>query len=238
MNYLNTLPIREQLMEINKHLSAAQKAIEKRNYVEALAILSFFDGHECNFKEILELQTAVYCMKGFCWHMLSSLEKAAQCYEFALTSKGDSIAAITGLAEVRISQKKFHDAKALFEHALKIAPNNIQTRKGLVRVNKLLGINASDNSLVRDDIGDLPSVVEVSIYNNDVTLARKILFRILMMDPLHLDTLNNLSVCDIMEERIDDALKKIAMVLEIDPDNETANANFRYLQERAVAVMG
>jgi len=220
-----------------KHLSSAQNLIAKKKYIEALKELSFFDTLNERTPELSALKSTAFYLKGFCWHKLSSVNAAVRCYKIALAMNKNSASALRELAEVYIELANYRDAKLLFEQLSKIEPKNLLARKGLVKVNRLMGLTVSDNSPLRDDIGDLPSVAEEGIYKNDVTFARRVLVKILSIDPLHVDTLNNLSVCDIMEEKIDDALKKIAIILQIDPDNETATANYKYLQERTVAFM-
>ena len=224
--------IQEMEHKISKMLAHAQLLISKRKYQDALTTLSFLETLGTPPSELHQLVSLGYSMKALCFRMLSELNKAIRHYEKALSLNGNSVTALTGLASLYSSLSRHQKAKSIFERALSIDPKNISAKKGLVRANRMLGMNASDNSMLRDEIADLLASAEESITNDDTALARKALFKILMKDPLHLDALNGLSVCDIMEQKTDRAMEKISTVLNIDAHNETATANFQYLKGR------
>ncbi|HVN48236.1 MAG TPA: glycosyltransferase, partial [Bacteroidota bacterium] len=143
----------------------------------------------------------------------------------------EDVLVMRGLAYLGLNNAA--EAKISFEETIKTNPKNISARKGLVRANKLLGLNVSDYSFLRDEIAELLSTAEESINKEDIATARKTLRAILEKDPLHIDAMNDLSVCDIIEQNIEPAVEKIMAVLEIDQNNETAQANLNYVKERA-----
>ena len=223
--------------KISKMLAHAELLISKKKYKDALTTLSFLDTLGALPSELHQLVSLGHSMKALSFRMLSELNKAVKHYEKALSLNGNSVTALTGLASLYSSLSQHQKAKSMFERALSVDPKNISAKKGLVRANRMLGLNASDNSMLRDEITGLLASAEESITNDDTELARKALFKILMKDPLHLDALNGLSVCDIMEQKTDRAMEKISTVLDIDAQNETATANFRYLKgQMPVAV--
>lgn len=62
--------------------------------------------------------------------------------------------------------------------------------------------------------------------------AKEILLNILETYPEHLDALNDLAVVNIGEGKIPEALQIINNILTIDPENEIAIGNFRYINEQ------
>lgn len=236
--YRKATLLEKKRSEISKPLAAAQQLVNAKKYADALTMLTFLDTLEQPSEEFRELIASGYSLKGFCCRMLSALNKAIQNYEKALLLNEHSVTALTGLAESYLLAAQYQKAKSVAEQALNIDSKNIPARKVLVQANKVLGFSPSDNTLLRDEIGDLLLSAEECINNNDIAQARKFLVKIILRDPFHLDALNDLSVCDIMEQKIDNALEKISTVLEIDSNNETATTNFNYIKERVTAAAG
>ncbi len=229
--------IRNLEVEITNALASAQQFISVRKYNDALRTLSFLDTLDSSAGNFNELISLGYSIKALSYRMLSIKDKAVHLYEKALLLNGNSITALTGLAALYSSMCQHQKAKSIFERVLSIDANNIPARRGLVQANRSLGLSVSDNSLLREEVTGLLFSAEEGINNDDTTTARKALFKILLKDPLHIDALNGLSVCDIMEQNIDHALEKISTILKIDAENETATANYQYIKERITVAV-
>lgn len=67
--------------------------------------------------------------------------------------------------------------------------------------------------------------------------AKEKLFEILNMEPEHLEALNDLSVIFVLENNYEDASKIIKSILKLDPTNEVAFSNMKYLESINVKNM-
>ena len=83
-----------------------------------------------------------------------------------------------------------------------------------------------------DDRNALIQEAERLIRAKDITKARGILNGILNLDSQNIATLIDLSVCDILEGKSTDAIKKLNIVLSIDPNNKVAKDNLQYVLQQ------
>lgn len=60
--------------------------------------------------------------------------------------------------------------------------------------------------------------------------ARATLFGIITYIPFHVDAMNNIAVVDILQKRYDSALGVLKRLLEVEPDNEIALSNLRFIE--------
>jgi radical SAM superfamily enzyme YgiQ (UPF0313 family) len=84
----------------------------------------------------------------------------------------------------------------------------------------------------QDTMNDVSAIIneaERLIRAKDITKARGILNGILNHDSRNIVGLIDLSVCDILEGKNADAIKKLNIVLSIDPDNKVAKDNLQYI---------
>ena len=83
-----------------------------------------------------------------------------------------------------------------------------------------------------NDRNALIQEAERLIRAKDITKARGILNGILKLDSQDIVSLIDLSVCDILEGKNADAIKKLNIVLSIDPDNKVAKDNLQYVLQQ------
>ena len=100
----------------------------------------------------------------------------------------------------------------------------------------------SEENMLPDNVdGELVSNLdalnqaEEYIENGNLHEAKKILSSILINEPENTDALNDLAVVSIMEEKLEDALMLIDVILDIDPNNEIARDNFNILMQGKLA---
>lgn len=71
---------------------------------------------------------------------------------------------------------------------------------------------------------------EVEIEMGLVDEARMTLFNVITHIPFHVDALNNIVVADLLQKRYDSAFGVLKRILEIDPANETALSNLKFIE--------
>jgi tetratricopeptide (TPR) repeat protein len=82
---------------------------------------------------------------------------------------------------------------------------------------------------IMNDRNALIQEAERLIRAKDIAKARGILDGILKLDSQNIVSHIDLSVCDILEGKNDDAIKKLNIALSIDPDNKVAKDNLQYV---------
>jgi tetratricopeptide (TPR) repeat protein len=105
-------------------------------YSEALANLN-----KLNNKYIED----VLLLKGNIYLADNSLEKARDAFETILAQNPQLVPAYVGLAEYFYKKGLKHDAKVMYEQALKIEPKDEFALVGLAKVNQELGLSPVDN---------------------------------------------------------------------------------------------
>jgi hypothetical protein len=89
---------------------------------------------------------------------------------------------------------------------------------------------------VLNNITNLIQEAEKLIQAKSYLTARIVLHEVLRHDSHNILSLIDLSVCDILEEKNQDATTKLQMVLRLDPGNRTAVENLRYISsQKAIA---
>ena len=84
------------------------------------------------------------------YHLLNGNPEAAQKYfENALNEDSSSSHACTGLGDVLFVSKNYEGAKTMYEWGVKNNSENKAAKDGLTKVNKILNLQANDNSLFR-----------------------------------------------------------------------------------------
>ena len=87
----------------------------------------------------------------------------------------------------------------------------------------------------QDTMNDRNALIQEAerlIHAKDITKARGILNGILELDSQNIVSLIDLSVCDILEGKNAEAIKKLNIVLSVDPDNKVAKDNLQYIYQQ------
>ena len=85
--------------------------------------------------------------RGFNFLGLEDLVEAKACFERGLQANPQSSQACAGLGEVFHLSGMDHEAKTMYEWAVRCDPGNPSALHGLARVNASMGLPADDNSL-------------------------------------------------------------------------------------------
>ncbi|MCZ7603308.1 MAG: glycosyltransferase [Melioribacteraceae bacterium] len=163
---------------------------------------------------------------------LGSLEKAQNYFQTELELNPNSGRACLGLAETFFVAELFHEAKTMYEWAIKNGENRKEVWDKLAIVNKKLSLDAKDYNLDLSSEESFPSLEEAEelINNSDLDGALEILNKLLRQSPSSTEVLNDLAVVKIMQNQIEDALGFISRVIELDPQNEIALENLKYIE--------
>ncbi len=119
-----------------------EKALEKLGDVEKVfefGILSNDTKHK-----IASLEN----FRGFNLLALQRIDEAQEAFEKALNMNPDSSQACAGLGEVFYLKKDENKSKTMFEWGVKNNPQNVFAIEGLAKVNNLLGLDETNNSIV------------------------------------------------------------------------------------------
>jgi glycosyltransferase involved in cell wall biosynthesis len=179
----------------------------------------------------------VLIMQGCAQLGLRDLEKAKISFEHALKINPKSSEACSGLGEVFFLAEMDKESKVMFEWAVVNDVENMNARKGLAKTNKVLQLNSANNSLLYPGIDDMIEKAEGKINCGEIDEARAILTEVMNLDKYHLDALNDLSVCSIIDNNIEKAIELIAIILTIDPDNEIAVENITLINQQTPEVI-
>ncbi len=141
---------KEKSEKISNLIDEAFSAFNQKKYLEIIPLLDEAEKLvEENFsrEENYETVTKINNFKGFALLALDEIEKAKECFEKALKLSPNSSQACAGLGEVLFLEGKDHEAKIMFEWAVKNNANNGFAVEGLKKVNRAIGIAEDHNSL-------------------------------------------------------------------------------------------
>ncbi len=184
--------------------------------------------------EVLSLED-IYHAAGTIALNLGNLEEANEMFKSLLEINETSDIACFGLAETFFQAEMYPESKQMIEWAVKYNPEKEEYINKLVQINSKLNLPEDDFSL-KDDNSELKILKEAenAIENEDLETAKTLLNSLVEENPQNLDALNNLAVVNIMENKIEDAIKLINRILELDSTNETAIGNFKYIEENFI----
>lgn len=84
------------------------------------------------------------------------------------------------------------------------------------------------------EVGQFPDIMnlkaELLIQDGMVEEARQVLWNAALVFPFDVRVLNNIAVVEILQHRYDSAIGMLERVLDIEPGNETASTNLRYVE--------
>ena len=137
--------------EFKENLERALSLIEEKDYDVALDYLNNsvevynnfdHDEHDPDLANLLNLAGNVSFLNG-------NPEAAQKYFENALNEDSSSSHACTGLGDVLFVSKNYESAKTMYQWGVKNNSENKAAKDGLVKVNKILNLQANDNSLSR-----------------------------------------------------------------------------------------
>jgi glycosyltransferase involved in cell wall biosynthesis/Tfp pilus assembly protein PilF len=144
----------EKLMEkLNQILNSIFELFNFKKYQEALEALTnteelFYSQYGKQTEN--EIISAYENLKGMVMLALNRNDDAQQAFESALNINPGSSQACAGLGEVSFISGKDQEAKAMYEWGVKHNPQNQFAVEGLRKVNRILGLNENDNTLLAD----------------------------------------------------------------------------------------
>jgi tetratricopeptide (TPR) repeat protein len=205
--------------ELNLALLEAERAIEHFDNSDRKGFENIAKDDVINLTANLALQIGDY-------------EKAQNYFQTELELNPNSGRACLGLAETFFVAELFHEAKTMYEWAIKNGENRKGILDKLAIVNKKLSLDAKDNNLDLSSEESFPTLEEAEelINNSDLDGALEILNKLLRQSPSSTEVLNDLAVVKIMQNQIEDALGFIRKVIELDPKNEIALENLKYIE--------
>ncbi len=120
----------------------------------------------------------------------------------------------------------------MYEWAIRNGENKNGIWKKLADVNLKLGLDENNNSLELTESKQQYTLedAEELINKSDLKGAAKILDQLLEDNPGNIDALNDYAVINIMQKDYEAALGNINKVIEIDPQNEIAIENLKYIE--------
>lgn len=212
-----------------KNLDEIHACLAKKQYAEIFLLTYALppDTKQAFNEEVLILHGCAYLG-------MADLAKAQSSFEQALAVNPGSSDACSGLGEVFYRAEMDAESKTMFEWAVVNDGENIAARKGLAKINKVLQLRSSDNSLLAPQIDDAIGRAEELINCGEIDQAREILNEVIKADLYHIDALNDLSVCSIIDNNVQKAAEIISLILAIDPDNEIALENIALIEQQSV----
>jgi tetratricopeptide (TPR) repeat protein len=96
-----------------------------------------------------EFRSAALNLQGICHLAMNELDAARSAYEKSLQANPASSEACAGLGEVFYLAGHDRESKLMFEWAVKNDPANASAHAGLSKVNMELGIDVTDNTLLK-----------------------------------------------------------------------------------------
>ncbi len=224
------------LIDINLFVQSINRAmiyLEDKDYQQALIYLNDAVKNFDNYpkKEFNRLdKTDLLNLAGNTAMLLNDFGEAQKYFEEELKLQPSSSRACLGLAEVFAAVEMYNEAKTMYEWSLKNDPLNEKAAEGLIRANANLNIgdfhfSLSSSNHVEEKLAESEKLIE----SNNLENAREILLEILSDNPFDLGALNNLSVLFIVEGSNNAAIKIFERIQKIDPQNEIAMENLKYL---------
>ena len=129
-----------------------------------------------------------------------------------------------------INLKNFFEANMILLKVLKEDPKNAMAEKYIsILDEKIIAEKKERNWNSKkslENILEAERLIEEGSYEE----AKKILLKLLTVEPKHLEAVNDLSVIFILEKQFEQAIELIQFVLRIDPGNDVAVGNMEYLQ--------
>lgn len=169
---------------------------------------------------------------------LGHFEKSKEFFELELVENPNSGKACLGLAETFYKAELFEEAKTMYEWAIKNGENKNEIWNKLNSINQQLGLQENHNSLELSRENEIHSIqqAEELICKSDLLNAEKILLQILNSNPNNIDALNDYAVVHIMQNNFQPALEKINKVIQLDPSNEVALDNLKYIEQEVNSI--
>ena len=198
--------------------------------IEYKNAITYFNEFDKKGFEALTLED-LYNAAGMMALNMGNLEEANELFKSLLEINETSDIACYGLAETFFQAEMYQEAKQMIEWAVNYNPENKNYISKLIQINQKLGLADDDFSLKEKTSIELLIKAEDFINNKDFNSAEVLLKKILEENPHNTDALNNLAFVFIMINRIEEAVLIINSVLEIDPQNEIAIENFKYIEE-------
>lgn len=169
---------------------------------------------------------------------LGDYEKSKDFFELELVENPNSGKACLGLAETFYKAELFEEAKTMYEWAIKNGENKNEVWNKLNSINQQLDLQENHNSLELSRENELPTIqqAEELINKSDLINAEKILRQILNSNPNNIDALNDYAVVHIMQNNYQPALEIINKVIQVDPSNEVALDNLKYIEQEVNSI--
>lgn len=163
---------------------------------------------------------------------IGDYEKAQDYFKTELELDPNSSRACLGLAETFFAAELFEEAKTMYEWAIKNGDNRKEIWDKLSIANTKLGLDPKNYTLELSSVETSPTLqdAEELINKSDLVGAEKILMHLLGKNNQAIDVLNDLAVIKIMQNNLEEALNYINKVIQIDPQNEIAIENLKYIE--------
>ncbi len=126
----------EEELDFNEIFDKAYELFLNDKYEEALNELSKFDD---------KYEENIFILRGNIFLAIEKDDEAKAIFENVLRNNPDCTAAYNGLAQYFVNKGMFHDAKTMYEHALRINENDEFATLGLAKVNQKLGLSPVHN---------------------------------------------------------------------------------------------
>ena len=146
-----------------------------------------------------------------------------------LEINGEKYEALLQLADLNVIAGKFRNAKELYERAYLTDPTKKSVLHVIGVVNKKLSLPETDIESKNTWLNQKIILSENYIQTGELSKAQAVLENLEVVFPDNVDVLNNISVLELMCGNIESAAAYIHKILLIDPLNETALENKKYL---------
>jgi len=200
------------------------------------AINTFDESNRKGFEQISKVD--LLNLAGNISLQLGDFEKAQSFFKSELELNSESGRACLGLAETFYKAELFEEAKTMYEWAIKNGENKNEVWNKLNNINQQLGLQENHNSLELSRENELPNIqrAEELINKSDLINAEKILRQILNSNPNNIDALNDYAVVHIMQNNYQPAVEIINKVIQLDPSNEVALDNLKYIEQEVDSI--
>lgn len=139
-----------------------------------------------------------------------------------------------GLGELYNALNKFKEAKAMYNKAIKYGYSSAVIKEKINDISKRQQEMNSSFKVVKfnSTIEDAEELINKANYKG----AKEILNKLLSKDANNIDALNDLAVVNIIENNFEEALKSIDKVINLNPNNEIALENLKYIEQTISSV--